>query len=152
MRRSKFYESRGHEKRELPVNELKEDITKLRLEMNDFYNYKPKWKCTHPEPPENLIDKSGKISKMSEKEQQSDTSETPIQLLSAKEGVLRAKNTNSDRGWTLEVTRNVSVGNAPLQKWIIIFFRRDSLNGKTLCIYFGAFIYQVLLLLLQKVF
>ncbi|KAM3183230.1 hypothetical protein ACTXT7_010752 [Hymenolepis weldensis] len=69
-----------------------------------------KWSCIHPEPPENLTKNSGKISKKDKNEQQPDTPETPIQLLSAKEGVLRAKNTKSDRGWTLEVTRNVSVG------------------------------------------
>ncbi|VUZ55299.1 unnamed protein product [Hymenolepis diminuta] len=110
VRKSKFYESRGRELRDLSVTELKEDITKLRLEINDFYNYKSKWTCIHPEFPENSIDKSGNICNMNNKEQQSDTSETPIQLLSAKEGVLRAKNTKSDRGWTLEVTRDVSVG------------------------------------------
>ncbi|VDO16275.1 unnamed protein product [Rodentolepis nana] len=92
------------------ISALKNDIAKLKNELNDLSNYKEKDICHHPEPAESLIENSGKINKMEKLEQRNDSFESPFQLVSAKEGVLRPKNTNSNRGWSLEATRNVSIG------------------------------------------
>ncbi|CDS43040.1 SET and MYND domain containing protein 4 [Echinococcus multilocularis] len=64
------------------------------------------WKCIRYEPPK--FSKSQTIK--ATKELIDDTSETSCRLLSAPDGTVRLRNTGRKRGWTLEVTRNVSVG------------------------------------------
>lgn len=75
----------------------------------------PKWKCYYPEPPESLTSAPAEKKKATtaigkKKNKCADSTSNTSSLLSANNSVLRLKNTNSERGWSLEVTRDVSVG------------------------------------------
>lgn len=107
--KSKLYEEKAY-KRDLKMDELKDDVVALRMEVNCLPNCEAKWKSIHPESPESLIDLSKNTLENTGERQYQDLFRIKRQLLSAKGDFLQLTNTKSASGWALKATEQVPVG------------------------------------------
>ncbi|KAM3180805.1 hypothetical protein ACTXT7_015591 [Hymenolepis weldensis] len=107
--KSKLYAEKAY-KRDLKMDELKDDVVALRMEINCLPNCEAKWKCIHPEPPESLNDLSKNALENTGERQYQNLFRIRRQLLSAKGDWLQLTDTKSTKGWALKVTEQVPVG------------------------------------------
>ncbi|VUZ42908.1 unnamed protein product [Hymenolepis diminuta] len=107
--KSKLYEEKAY-KSDLKMDELKDDVVALRMDVNCLPNCEAKWKSIHPEPPESLVDLSKNTLENTGERQDQSLLRIRRQLLSAKGDWLQLTDTKSIRGWTLKVTEKVPVG------------------------------------------
>ncbi|VDN98437.1 unnamed protein product [Rodentolepis nana] len=109
--KSKFYLEKAY-KTEMKEEERKDDVETLRGEIDKPSHYGVKWKCIHPEPPESLL----KFSEPTSEKTKRDIHRIREDMASKKVNLLRVTDTESDKGWAVNVTKKVPIGSILLKE------------------------------------
>ncbi|VDO11380.1 unnamed protein product [Rodentolepis nana] len=113
--KSKFYLEKAY-KTEMKEEERKNDVEVLRGEIDKPSHYGVKWKCIHPEPPESLLKFSEPTSENIEEKPKWDIHRIRKDMISREKKLLQVTDTETDKGWAVNVTKKVPIGSILLKE------------------------------------